>query len=63
MLSYEFTERTKEHGWGSFDTAVWADQIKTYADLGQFSAGTPALESVVSTAILDMTKDSRPKIG
>jgi len=63
MLSYEFTERTKEHGWGSFDTAVWQEQIKTYADLGQFSAGTPKLESVVSTAILDMTKDSRPKIG
>ncbi len=63
MLSYEFTERTKEHGWGSFDTAVWEEQIKTYAELGQFSAGTPKLESVVSTAILDMTKDSRPKIG
>jgi NitT/TauT family transport system substrate-binding protein len=63
MLSYEFTERTKEHGWGSFDTAVWQDQIKTYADLGQFTAGTPTLDSVVSTAILDMTKDTRPKLG
>jgi NitT/TauT family transport system substrate-binding protein len=63
MLSYEFTGRTKEHGWGSFDMAVWEDQIKTYADLGQFSAGTPKLESVATTAILDMTKDTRPKIG
>jgi NitT/TauT family transport system substrate-binding protein len=27
MLSYEFTDRTKTFGWGSFDTAVWQEQI------------------------------------
>lgn len=63
MLSYEFTDSTKEHGWGSFDMAVWQEQIKTYADLDQFSAGAPKLENVATTAILDMTKNSRPKIG
>jgi NitT/TauT family transport system substrate-binding protein len=63
MLSYEFTDRTKTEGWGSFDMKVWEEQIRTYDDLKQFSAGAPKLENVATTAILDMTKDSRPKIG
>jgi NitT/TauT family transport system substrate-binding protein len=63
ILKFAFNSETAAKGWGSFDSAIWQEQIKTYADLGQFSAGAPTLESVVSTAILDMTKDSRPKIG
>jgi NitT/TauT family transport system substrate-binding protein len=63
MLSYEFTASTKEHGWASFDEAVWQEQIDAYDALGQFRAGKPKLDSVETTAILDMTADARPKIG
>ena len=63
MLSYEFTERTKTFGWGSFDPAVWQEQIDVQDELKQFSAAKPKLEQVMTTAILDATKDARPKLG
>ncbi len=44
-------------------TAVWADQIKLYDDLKQFTAGAPKLDDVITTSILDATKEVRPKIG
>ncbi|MBL8705548.1 MAG: ABC transporter substrate-binding protein [Rhodospirillales bacterium] len=63
MLAYEFTAATKANGWGQMDMANWKDQIAVYDDLKQFTAGAPKLEAVATTAILDMTKDKRPKIG
>lgn len=63
MLSYEFTDRTKTFGWGSFDPAVWQEQIDMQDELKQFSAAKPKLEQVMTTAILDATKDTRPKLG
>lgn len=63
LLDYVFTEKTKQDGWGCFDPAVWQEQIDLYAGLGQFSAGTPAIDAVISTAVLDATRDNRPKIG
>jgi NitT/TauT family transport system substrate-binding protein len=63
MLSYEFMDRTKEFGWGSFDPAVWQEQIDVQDELKQFTAAKPKLEQVMTTTILDATKDARPKIG
>jgi NitT/TauT family transport system substrate-binding protein len=63
MLQYEFTAATKVNGWGQMDMANWAEQIKVYDDLKQFTAGAPKVEAVATTAILDATKDKRPKIG
>jgi NitT/TauT family transport system substrate-binding protein len=63
ILQFAFNSQTAANGWGSFDPAIWQDQIDTYAALDQFSAGAPKLDDVISTAILDMTKDARPKIG
>jgi len=63
MLSYEFTDRTKTFGWGSFDPAVWQEQIDLFDTLKQFTAGKPKLDQVMTTAILDATKDARPKLG
>jgi NitT/TauT family transport system substrate-binding protein len=63
MLSYEFTDRTKTFGWGSFDPAVWQEQLDMQDELKQFSAAKPKLDQVMTMAILDATKDSRPKIG
>src|SRR5271170_7786830 len=63
MFDVEFTARTKDHGWGSFDPAVWQAQIDQYDELKQFPAGKPKLESVMTTKILDMTENERPRIG
>ena len=63
MLKFEFTAATKANGWGQMEMANWAEQIKVYDELKQFSAGAPKVEAVATTAILDATKDKRPKIG
>lgn len=63
MLNVEFTERTKTFAWGSFDPAVWQEQIDLHDELKQFAAGKPKLEQVMTTRILDMTANDRPKIG
>ena len=47
MMGVEFTERTKTFGWGSFDPAVWQDQIDLHDELKQFPAGKPKLDQVV----------------
>jgi NitT/TauT family transport system substrate-binding protein len=63
LLQFVFNARTKEKGWGTFDPAVWQEQIALWDDLKQFSAGAPKLDDVVTMAILDATKDVRPKLG
>ncbi len=63
MLDVEFTERTKTFGWGSFDPAIWQEQIDLHDELKQFPAGKPKLDQVMTTKILDMTANDRPKIG
>lgn len=62
LLKFEFTDETKVEGWGTMDPKVWQAQIDTYADIGQFTAGTPALADVMTTSILDQTKDFRLKL-
>jgi NitT/TauT family transport system substrate-binding protein len=63
MLKYAFSDQTKTQGWGAMDPAVWEDQIKLYADLGQFSKRVPKLDEVMTLDILKMTADSRAKLG
>ena len=63
MMSVEFTERTKTAGWGSFDPAVWQEQIDLHDALKQFPAGKPKLDQVITTKILEATENDRPKIG
>jgi NitT/TauT family transport system substrate-binding protein len=63
MMSVEFTERTKTNGWGSFDPAVWQEQIDLHDELKQFQVGKPRLDQVVTTKILEMTEKDRPRIG
>jgi NitT/TauT family transport system substrate-binding protein len=63
MLKYAFSPKTAADGWGTMDPAVWQDQIKLYADLGQFAKRTPKLEEVMTMDILNATADARPKIG
>jgi NitT/TauT family transport system substrate-binding protein len=63
LLSFAFNANTKANGWGAFDPKVWQDQITLYDELKQFTAGAPKLDDVITTSILDATKDARPKIG
>ena len=63
LLKFAFNENTKVNGWGAFEPKVWQDQIALYVDLKQFSAGPPKLDDVITTKILEATKDARPKIG
>jgi NitT/TauT family transport system substrate-binding protein len=63
LLKFEFDEKTAANGWGAMDPAIWDEQLKTYADLKQFSGSVPKLDDIMTMAILDATKDVRPKIG
>lgn len=63
MLQHIFTPATAENGWGTMDPAVWQDQITLYDELGQFSAGAPELDDVISMTALEATAADRPKIG
>lgn len=63
LLPHVFTATTAANGWGTFDPAIWQAQIDLYDQLGQFSAGAPKIDAVVSTAILDATAADRPKLG
>ena len=63
LMTYAFNAETKAKGWGTFNPAVWQDQITLYDELKQFTAGAPKLEDVITTKILEATKDVRPKIG
>jgi len=63
LLSFAFNDNTKATGWGAFDPKVWQDQITLYDELKQFTAGAPKLDDVITTSILDATKDARAKIG
>ncbi|HEY1723161.1 MAG TPA: ABC transporter substrate-binding protein [Magnetospirillaceae bacterium] len=63
LNTYVFQATTKKDGWGTFSPAVWQGQIDLYDQLKQFPAAKPKLEDVISTAVLDATKDTRPKLG
>jgi NitT/TauT family transport system substrate-binding protein len=63
LLGFAFSANTKANGWGAFDRAVWQAQLTLYDELKQFTAGVPKLDDVITTSILDATKDVRPKIG
>ena len=63
LLKFAFNANTKANGWGAFDPKVWQDQITLYDELKQFTAGAPKLDDVITTTVLDATKDARPKLG
>lgn len=63
LLGFEFTQATAANGWGQMDTDVWAKQIDLWDQLGQFKAGKPNVDDVITTQILDATAAKRPKVG
>lgn len=63
LMKFVFNETTASEGWGGMDQANWAEQIKTYADLGQFTGPVPNVDDVYTMAILDATADVRKSVG
>lgn len=63
VSNYSFGETTKADGWGTMSRALWEAQIKTYADLGQFSGAVPTLDDVVTFSVLDATADARKAVS
>jgi NitT/TauT family transport system substrate-binding protein len=61
MLEYSLGGAAHTQGWGAMDPAVWQEQIAMYAQLGQFSAGTPKLEDVMTLDVLKATAAARMK--
>jgi len=63
VLDFSFNSVTKEHGWGSMNSANWEDQLGTYHRLGQFKGKTPKLSDVMTLKVLEATAADRPKFG
>jgi NitT/TauT family transport system substrate-binding protein len=63
VLSLSFNADTKAKGWGVFDPAGIAEQVRIYDSIGQFQGNTPKPEECWSTAILDLIAADRPKLG
>lgn len=63
VMDYSFDANTAQHGWGYMTRENWEEQIRQYDALGQFEGKTPAVDDVMTMAILDATADARPKIG
>lgn len=65
MLISQFlsSSLTASSGWGAMDPSVWQSQIDEWAQLGQFSKGTPTVDQVMTTSVLDATASERPKLS
>lgn len=63
VVGYSFSETTKTGGWGTMTRENWQAQIDAYESLGQFANGAPALDDVMTLAVLEKTADVRPKVG
>jgi len=63
VLGFSFNDRTAAGGWGTMSKDNWAEQVRVYADLGQFKGKVPGVDDVMTLAVLDATADVRPKAG
>ena len=59
LMSFAYNDLTNKGGWGTMDKAVWQEQIKQYADLGQFTKRVPKVEEVMTMDILNATREYR----
>jgi NitT/TauT family transport system substrate-binding protein len=63
LLTYVFTEKTRERGWATMDPETWREQIVTHDELHQFTKRVPSVEDVMTLSILEATEDRRPHLG
>jgi NitT/TauT family transport system substrate-binding protein len=63
-FGYVFNKDTSASGWGTMTADNWARQLALFEAIGQFKDQTvPKVDDVMTMAILEMTKDKRPKVG
>jgi NitT/TauT family transport system substrate-binding protein len=62
LLTYVFTEKTRERGWATMDRETWEEQIVSHEELGQFTNRVPSVEEVMTLSILEATADRRPRL-
>jgi NitT/TauT family transport system substrate-binding protein len=62
LLAYVFTKATRERGWATMDAETWREQIESHRELGQFTNRVPAVDDVMTLALLDETKERRPHL-
>lgn len=62
LLTYVFTEKTRDEGWGIMDRETWAEQIESHDELGQFTKRVPEVDDVMTLSILEATKETRPHL-
>lgn len=63
VLGFSFNETTAKNGWGAMNRDNWAAQVDTYASLDQFKGEVPAVDDVMTLAILEATSDIRKEVG
>ena len=63
VIDYSFGPATRERGWGQMTKENWQAQIDIYAKLEQFKGEVPAVDDVMTLAILDATKETRMQVG
>jgi NitT/TauT family transport system substrate-binding protein len=63
VSDYSFGETTQADGWGTMSPELWENQIKAYADLGQFTGPVPTLDDVVTFSVLEATAAERKAVS
>lgn len=63
VMMLDFDADTKANGWGWFNTAKIAEQIRLFDEVKQYEQVAPKAEELMTTAILGLTADARPKLG
>ena len=63
ILKLSFDENTAAEGWGTFSPDSLDSQLSLLDKVGQYPNGRPKTEDVYTTAILDLTANSRPKLA
>ncbi|WP_344592824.1 ABC transporter substrate-binding protein [Actinomadura vinacea] len=63
LLKYTFDQTTAAQGWGAMDKTLWQQQLDMWAQLKQFKGTPPTVDKVATTAVLDATAGTRPKLG
>lgn len=62
ILGYVFTDATRNNGWATMSRENWAEQIRTYEELSQFTKSVPSVDDVMTLSLLEATKDARPQL-
>lgn len=64
LFPFMWTETSETGGYGAMDPAAWQEQLDLWDETGQFDRGdVPTVEEVMTTDILDATRDDRTALA